>query len=72
MNQEKLEALLTLLVPQIVAEIVKAEGAPEAKATEQFFGSRSTPNLKSRTQSCGISALNAFIICTVRNAKPER
>lgn len=40
MNQEKLEALLTLLVPQIVAEILKMEEIPEAKATEQFFGSR--------------------------------
>lgn len=40
MNQEKLEALLTLFVPQIIAEIVKAEGVSEITATEQLYDSR--------------------------------
>jgi len=40
MDKVKLEALLTLIVPQVVAEIIKVEGVPEAVASEQFLESR--------------------------------
>lgn len=39
-DKNKLKALLILLVPQIIGEIVTAEGTPEPLAAEQFLGSQ--------------------------------
>ena len=66
MADKKFEAILILLVPQVVQLICENYPVDEMMASKEFYEPRYIPCWSRKTQSCGISARLPYLICMTR------
>ena len=71
MADKKFEAILTLLVPQVVQLICENYPVDEVTASKSFMSPRCILYWSRRIQSCGISARLPYFICMMRKKRQE-
>ena len=71
MADKKFEAILTLLVPQVVQLICENYPVDEVTASKEFYESKCILYWSRRIQSCGISARLPYLICMMRKKRQE-
>ena len=70
MNDSRHSALLTVIVPMVIGEIVKNTGLDEKTAAARFYASRVYRNYLTNLASCGIIRQLSWRQCMTKKSKP--